>query len=353
MKFSVINSNDIDAGIDAVWTNIASTRYFYNRPYFKSDWVKLIGSILKDLRIIVVEDAGEIIGFMPYHENPMNRNIGVASPLGDYQGPIYKPAVEILPSNWLLASKKKYWEFNNVPSDLVEFRKNSWSEKISQWMDLTGGYSSYCEKLSIPYNGEKSRIIKDAEVQQRKIRKSYEDVVFNIDNRCGGDFNILLKNKSLQYIKTLGNEHDIFAKKWVREAFERLFQINSGGSIRGIFSSLKVNDRLVGGSFGIKSNGVLQFNLLWYDPDYNKFSPGTQVLHGCALNAESIGLHTLELGGGSYDYKARFRTNTMTTLAGAISSPQVIANSYAMYLKARWKLRDSKLGGHIKKILKK
>jgi CelD/BcsL family acetyltransferase involved in cellulose biosynthesis len=351
MKHRVITPSELDSGLLGEWKRISQSRFFYNRPYYQPEWVKLIDSVRGDARIAIIEDAGQVIGFLPFQLQSINRNPAIGMSLADYQGPIYSKDCNVPTSVWLAASGHRYWQYDHMPCDLSEFEPHAWTIKHSQWMNMQGGYESYCNRLSERNDGAKSRIIKDAEVQQRKITREYPDVNFEFDNRSASDFLSFIKGKSFQYVNTLGADHDMFRVEWINKTINYLFQMDPHSSLRGRFSSLKIGDRLIAGSFGAECNGVLQFNILWYDPEFSRFSPGTQVLHACAKQSFNAGIHTLELGGGAYDYKAKFRTDTMPTMAGAISNPAILSKTHATYLKLRWRLRDSKFGKKLRKFM--
>ncbi|RCS57063.1 GNAT family N-acetyltransferase [Parvibium lacunae] len=341
MKFDTLSARELDPSLLQQWQALLGSRPCYNRPYYQPAWYQLLATLRPDTRLTLAYAENTLCGLWPHQAQHHHFNPGLAAPLDDYQGPIYSPHTHIDPAQWLAASGKRYWRFRHVPAAFQEFQAHRWQDTYTQWMDLEGGYNAYCARLSSAYNGAKARIIKDAETQERKIRRAYEHVEFQFDNRDPSDFQHMLAGKSRQYLETLGPGHDIFAVPWIREVFERLFHTTADAPFRGYFGSLKVDGQLIAGSFGIAAGGVLQFNLLWYEPEFARYSPGTQLLHGCALAAASHGFHTLELGGGDYDYKARFRTHTMPTFSGAVSRPAALAQAHHRLLKARWAIRDS------------
>ena len=351
MRFHIITPAELDESLQQDWRKVLKSRFFYNRPYYQPEWAKLIGSIRGDARISVIEDAGHIIGFLPYQLDSLNRNPALGVSLADYQGPIYSDKNPIPTDVWLSASQCKYWQFDNLPYDLKEFVPHAWKIKKSQWMDLQGGYSEYCNRLADKNSGAKPRIIKDAEYDERKIKREYNDYRFVFDNRDSVDFSHFKEGKSFQYVSSLGSEHDMFRVEWIRDTIEQLFYASPGSFLRGRFSSLHIGNQLIAGSFGPECNGILQFNILWYDPKFSRYSPGTQLLNACAKHGPNAGLHTLELGGGEYAYKAKFRTNFMDTMAGAVSKPAIYAKVHAAYLRLRWRLRDTKIGQKLKKFV--
>ncbi|MFZ6686300.1 GNAT family N-acetyltransferase [Undibacterium sp. SXout11W] len=349
MKFSLISGGELDAGLHKAWLQMLNNSAILQSPYYHPKYTTIIGAARADTRILVIEDAGEVIGFFPHHK----KNAFVAEVIGggltDYQGPIFSANRELSIKQMLAAMNVRYMGFNHMPSDRTEFAKYAWDHSRSLTLNLDGGFEAYIQRLS---ERRDASLFKKIETNERKLSKKFGPLRFCFDARDPAEFSALLAGKSNQFIRTLGADHDIFAVPWIKTVVEGINQ-QKQADFAGVLSTLYAGDTLIAAHFGMRSASVLHYWFPWYETVFSEFSPGLILLAGCAREAPATGITSIDLGRGEQAYKLRFATGHIDLCEGAISSPALLSKSKADYLTLRSDLKNSRLGNYLRNLKQK
>ncbi|MFZ6861159.1 GNAT family N-acetyltransferase [Undibacterium sp. Ji67W] len=346
MKFSLISAAELDVGLHKAWLQMLNESVILQSPYYHPQYTAIIGAARSDTRILVIEDAGEVVGFFPHHQ----KNAFVAEVVGggltDYQGPISSGNRELPIKQMLAAMNVRYMGFNHMPLVRAEFAKHAWDHSRSLTLNLDGGFDAYARRLS---EKRDASLLKKIETNERKLSKKFGPLRFCFDARDPAEFIALLAGKSDQFIRTLGVEHDIFAVPWIRSVVEEIYE-QKRADFSGVLSTLYAGDTLIAAHFGMRSASVLHYWFPWYATAYSEFSPGLILLAGCAREAPTSEIKTIDLGRGEQAYKLRFATGHHDLCEGAISSPVLLSKSKASYFALRSDLKNSRLGNYLRNL---
>ncbi|MFZ6753099.1 GNAT family N-acetyltransferase [Undibacterium sp. Dicai25W] len=344
MKFSLISGGELDAGLHKAWLQMLNNSEILQSPYYHPQYTAIIGAARTDTRILVIEDAGEVIGFFPHHKKNNVLAEVIGGGLTDYQGPITSTNHELPLTQMLAAMNVRYMGFNHMPTERSEFAAYAWHHSRSLTLNLEGGFNVYVQRLT---EKRDASLFKKIETNERKLSKKFGPLRFHFDARDPAEFAALLAGKSDQFIRTLGVEHDIFAVPWIRAVIEGISQQKQAG-FSGVLSTLYAGDTLIAAHFGMRSSGVLHYWFPWYATAYSEFSPGLILLAGCAREAPATGITCIDLGRGEQPYKLRFATGQIDLCEGAISSPRLIAKVKSTYFALRSDLKNSLLGNYLR-----
>lgn len=345
MKFSQIIAGELDADLLMQWQLLQSISPVYHSPYYHPQYSQIIAAARPDVRVLVIEDAGQVIGFFPYHKINRFRAGVIGGGLTDYQGPVCSFQHRLPVGEMLKAMGVAYMGFNHMPQERLDFSAYAWSESRSLTLNLEGGFTAYAQRLN---DKRDASLLKKVETNERKLAKKFGALSFTMDSGSATEFDALLSGKSAQFTRTLGAEHDIFATPWIREVAQGIFSQHSA-DFSGILSSLYAGDKMIAAHFGMRSGHVLHYWFPWYDTDYAEFSPGLILLASCARAAQTHQIELIDLGRGEQAYKLRFATGFIPLCEGAVSVPNAISKAQCAYLSARTHLKESYLGKAIRK----
>jgi len=344
MKFSQIVTAELDASLLAQWQQLQSLSPVYGSPYYHPRYSQIIAAVRPDVRVLVIEDAGQVIGFFPYHKINRFRADVIGGGLTDYQGPICSFQHQLPVGEMLKAMGVAYMGFNHMPQERLDFSAYAWSRSRSLTLNLEGGFTAYAQRLN---DKRDASLLKKVETNERKLAKKSGVLSFTMHSASQAEFDALLSGKSAQFIRTLGAGHDIFATAWIREVVHQIFSQN-GPDFGGILSTLYAGDKMIAAHFGMRCGKVMHYWFPWYDTDYAEFSPGLILLASCAREVQAHQIELIDLGRGEQAYKQRFATGYIPLCEGAASVPAAISKAQTAYLSARTHLKESHLGRAIR-----
>lgn len=344
MKFSQITTSELDPGLLTQWQQLQSVSTVYRSPYYHPQYSQIIADARPDVRILVIEDAGQVIGFFPYHKTNRFRADVIGGGLTDYQGPICSFQYHLPVGEMLKAMGVAYMGFNHMPQERHDFSACAWSHSRSLTLNLEGGFAAYAQRLN---DKRDASLLKKVETNERKLARKFGALSFTMDSRSATEFDALLAGKSAQFTRTLSAEHDIFATPWIRDVVYGIFSQHNT-DFGGILSSLYAGDKMIAAHFGMRSGPILHYWFPWYDTDYAEFSPGLILLASCTREAQAHQIELIDLGRGEQAYKQRFATGFIPLCEGAVSAPAVISKAQGAYLSARAHLKESNLGKMIR-----
>ncbi|MET3115912.1 CelD/BcsL family acetyltransferase involved in cellulose biosynthesis [Undibacterium sp. GrIS 1.8] len=361
MKYKLIHGKELDAALIARWLQIRDgstqdqnssqnqAQSTYQSPYYHPTFTQIAAGIRDDTRIVVCEDAGQIVGVLPFHRLSKYQARSVGLFLADYQGPITDNGIQLSPKTLLQAMGVRYMGFDHMPQSRTDFTPYAWAHSRSQVLDLKGGFEVYADRLALLQNVKQAGVLKTIKQMERKVAREKGELRFTMQSTSDHDFAQLLQGKSEQFNRTLGEGHDTFAIPWVRQMLDCL-RAHVSSDFGGLLSTLHVGDELVAAHFGLRSGGVLHFWFPWYRVDYAVYSVGLILLKECASHAQSLGISSIDLGRGEQAYKTRFATSSVALCEGAIANPDLIRKARISYLRTRWAVRDSWLGHKLKAL---
>lgn len=309
-----------------LWERLRRTSPSFRPPFFSFAFAEAVHRSRGDVEVMVLEDRGETIGFLPFH-----RKGRVAYPVGrffnDAHGVICDPA-------WFRGQdptapgQSSFWhtlldqagliafEFHAlVGADQRDFEVGACHRTVKSFRCEIGvDPAGYLDALS-----RQHRTIGRQGQKTRKLERDFGPVDFEFDCRDPGLLQQHLRWKRDQYRRT--HILDLFSPEWTGRLLGDLFHAAPlrRSDARGVLSVLRAGGRVVASHFGIFENGWLHYWFPAYDPAFAKYSPGTALFRSLLESAGPLGLYGIDMGYGEQPYKYKQTDSTGFVLQGCVS----------------------------------
>ncbi|MDQ3152358.1 MAG: GNAT family N-acetyltransferase [Actinomycetota bacterium] len=288
-------------------------------PFLAAEYVRAVGAVRASVRVAVVEDGGQIVGFFPYEQRGR-----LAKPLGgglsDCTGLVHEAGYDGVSARLLRGCGLVGWDFGNLLDEQVPAAARYVVRDVSPVLDLSGGYEAYLEAK----RASSKNLVQSTLRKQRKMQREIGELRFDFESRDPAVLGMLMGWKSGQY-REMG-EWDRFADPPIVRLVRDLLGTASTGCA-GTLSVLYAGDRPVAAHFGIRSRSALSWWFPAYDPALARYSPGLQLLFAMAEGAAERGVGSINLGMGEHPYKDAAKTADLVLARGFLddSSPAGLA----------------------------
>jgi CelD/BcsL family acetyltransferase involved in cellulose biosynthesis len=258
-----------------------------------------------------LEDAGELVGFFPFHLLPS----GVAKPIGgpicDYQGPIIDSRIELDPQTLLRSCGISSYDFNHLPVALRSMSKDAYDYTRSHYADLSLGFDAYVEaqaKVWKKVNQEVTRCIRKAEREVGEIEFSYHEA----SNRTYEE-HVARKNAMFARLKI----PSALNVDWVKETLENI-RYTQRPEFSGVLTTVRIDGKLMSAHFGMRTQRDWHWWFPSYDPQFSNFGPGIMLIHYAVTHADKFGVKRIDFGRGESIYKNTFSNGATPLCEGSI-----------------------------------
>ena len=309
--YRVIAPSELDAGLTQAWQALQQSSDAFSSPYFCPQFTRLAGEVRDDVRVLVVEEARRPVAFFPYQRSAPGFGRPVAGSLSDYHGVVAMPASDWCVPDLLRAGRLMTWKFDHLVDPSGKFEAYVKALGTSPQMDLGGGYERYVRAR----RDAGSDVVTQTERRARKLAREHGPALFTLHDTRPDAWEFLFRWKGAQY--RASGMTDPFAFRWTRALLRRLCEAD-GPEFAGVFSSLRVEGRVVAVHLGMRSRAVLHWWFPAYDPSYAKYSVGILLLLRLAEAVAHSGIRTIDLGRGEPPYKQRVMTGSVPLREGTV-----------------------------------
>jgi CelD/BcsL family acetyltransferase involved in cellulose biosynthesis len=307
------------------WRDIQAASPAYGSPYFCLEFAEAVAKVRADVEVALFRDGGRAVGFFPFQRGKLNLGKPLGGKLSDYHGPLVREGVAITPAKLLGACRLAAWDFDHLVGPIEPFNSFITLRAGSPQLDLSAGYEAYAQ-------GRKqagSDTVARSGQKLRKLAREVGPLTFLTDTHDEAAYTQLLAWKSAQYLRT--GLADVFAYPWTGALLQCLREY-AGAEFSAPFSVLRAGDRLVAAALSLRCRGVLHCWFNAYDPELSAYSPGVLFLLQLAEQAQSLGIHTIDLGRGDERYKLSLASRCLEVCEGSVVSP-----SLATWLRSGWR----------------
>ncbi|HYF21560.1 MAG TPA: GNAT family N-acetyltransferase [Ramlibacter sp.] len=311
MKISVIAPHELDAASCRRWLALQDAHPALGSPCYSVEFTQAAGHARQDVRIAVLEDEGETVGFFPF-QTRWGAGQPVAGRFCDHQGVVAAAGTQWDWGELLRACRLGYWQFDHLPTwqrppvEVVHAR--------SPGLDLSGGFEAYRQRRA----ASGSKRLDKLERAARKMARDLGPLRLELHSRDPELFETVLRLKSEQCVRT--GASDCFADPWAREFVTRIAATDNP-DFGGRLSALYAGDTLVAAHFGMRSRRVYQWWFPVYNREHGAYSPGSILLMQVAEAAAAQGHQLLDLGKGDEAYKEVFADSSVPLVEGIVSRP--------------------------------
>ena len=311
VRAELIRPQELDAAQIACWRSIVETGNVYRSPFYTPEFTQAVADARDDAFVAVLEDAGERVGFFPFHR--VHRDVAkpIGGPISDYHGPVLTQGFDIDPVLLLKACNLASYDFNHLPIAIKKFSDHAYDRSRSPMLDLSNGYDAYADKPSKRIKNE----LNNTGRRRRKMEREIGPVSFRFHEASEAVYTQFVALKNQQF-KAL-NVQSAFDVPWLAKALDIIRKAQTP-TFAGVFSTLHAGDRLMAAHFGMRSKTVLHWWFPTYDREAAAYGSGIILLNEIARSAQQQGFSIIDLGRGEEPYKSRLANSEMQLCEGSI-----------------------------------
>lgn len=333
MKTTVIPAAELSEDLCDCWRSLQAGNPDLTNPFFAPEFTRAVAAVRADAKVAVIEDAGSIRAFFPFHPGRLGFGRPIGEVLSDYHGLVASLDFDMPPQLLLRETGLIAWDFNHAPAIQNVLRTGTILQGSSPIIDLSAGYMAYLEA----HQSVKSELMR----KYRRLEKEVGPVRFVARSIDTGLLQMCLDLKSRQYLKT--GVRNIFAISWVRDLMHSLQEV-SARNLTGVLSALFAGDKVVSLHFGMRSASVWHYWFPAYDVAYSRHSPGMLLLLKMAEACSDSSITSIDLGQGNSHYKMRLSNGAHPLLIGSLERPCIRVTSRSMVNLARKAVQKTVVG---------
>jgi CelD/BcsL family acetyltransferase involved in cellulose biosynthesis len=284
------------------WSSLQCADLSLASPFFRPEFAQAVATVRDDALVAVIEDAGRIAGFFPFHRRPFGIGRPIGGRLSDYQGVIAEPSTHVDP-RWLLRQcGLRAMDFRHLVAGQSAFTPFHTGHASSPQLELWSGFDAYRADRARAGSRAIGKIERSA---TRLAADLHEPIRFVAEDPDPAALAVLCRWKSEQHRRR--QQADVLSLEWVVDLL-RTLQHAQSSHFAGMLSTLYVGDRLIAAHMGMRSRDHWHYWLPAYDPGFGRYSPGLILLVEMAKDAGRLGVGVIDMGRGDEAYKQRLMT---------------------------------------------
>ncbi len=295
--------------------------------FTSGEFVQTYGRHMPNARVLVVEDAGRIIGYLALERGRFRSAKALGLGLTDMQCCLLAPDSEVTIADVLSAARIDSFRFDRMQCHSIRDQNLLFQNDLqSPFIDISVGWESWiAEKQST----SRSRFRRLRQLI-RQLERDHGPIEFTLMSASHADLDTLIAWKSAQYRRT--GRRDRFADERFRRVLHDLLDTQTD-AFHPVLAKLCANERVVALDFGIRHLETLSGWFPAYDLDFAKYSVGNICMYKQVENGSSVGIKRIDLGVGEASYKDSFMNNSETLHSGMIARPSIgAAAQWCRYL---------------------
>ncbi|NRQ39831.1 GNAT family N-acetyltransferase [Nonomuraea sp. NN258] len=312
MRVTLARPGELGQSEVSRWRALQQADPSFDNPFLSPEFTLTVGELRDDVRVAVIHDGPDIVGFLPFERHPLGIGKPVAAGLTDAQGLVHAKDVEIDPRRLVKECGLAVYEFDHLVAGqpLLNARHERFPSPI---IDLRDGHPAYLAYLA-EHSG---KTYKTTLAKSRKLGRTAGPVRHDYATTDLAPLRTLLSWKTDQYRRT--GRTDRFAHRWIVELVERLLATQTD-DFAGVLDMVYAGDEPVAGHFGLRTATTLVGWFPAYDTRYAKYSPG--LIHHLAMaeQAAASGIQVIDMGRGDKEYKDKLKNGELQVAEGRVAT---------------------------------
>jgi CelD/BcsL family acetyltransferase involved in cellulose biosynthesis len=342
----VLGAHELCGDLEQQWQSLRQFSKFFSSPYFDANFIKAVAKVRQDVRIVMVEENGVPVCFLPIQENSKGHAVPAGGRLNDYHGILGKPEQTTRHFKRMLksANLKSYSFHALVPPNDPRIQPFAFRQIQTHHLDLSNGWDAYQKWVR-----RHSSTVKRQGQKTRNLEKDFGPIRFEFDTADGNVLEKLIELKRAKYQRT--KTFDILSVDWAANLLRELHHVKKT-NFQGILQAMWAGDDLVCVHFGMVTDEILHYWFPIYDFQFSRYSPGTEMMMRVAQDAASRGIKMLDLGYGDDPWKFKFCNGNQNVTNGQINfNPLELKLAQKRY-ELRTKLKQVPLKPLMKTVLR-
>jgi CelD/BcsL family acetyltransferase involved in cellulose biosynthesis len=320
MDVTLARATELTGAHVALWSRLQDEDPALASPFFHPEFTAAVADARSDVYVAVMEDAGSVVGFLPFQRGRLPIGAPVGGGRSNYHGVIAPAGVDWDPVSLIRASGLRIWDFHHLLVSQRPFSRFHTRISDSFYVDISEGFDAYAGARRqagsrlVPRVREKARRM-EREVGPLRLEPHAADIDV---------LRTMMSWKSLQYRRT--GMIDNFAIDWNVRLLERLHATQADG-FEGMLVALYAGETLVAVDMGLRSRHVFHSWFPAYNEELARYSPGLVLFLLLLESAQSLGLRTIDLGKDYSLYKERMATGGVPLAEGSVLVPSPVATA--------------------------
>ncbi|MEM9412771.1 MAG: GNAT family N-acetyltransferase [Planctomycetota bacterium] len=320
--------NELPRETEEFWLRMHRQDPRFDSPYYHPEFVRAVAAVRDDVEIAVFEnESNQTVAVFPLQRISEH----VADPIGgrmnDYHGLIAAQDTIIDIPNIMDRLNLQRFRFHALSQNFPGFDSYTFEKLPSYFVDIGDGFDEYQHWLN-----RHSSTIKRLPQKIRSLARNVGPVKFEFEtfNANVVEQMIELKRKKYQKTKTF----DILSVDWAANLLREIAKMN-GEKFRGITSALWAGEKLIAAHVGMISDHILHYWFPSFDPHFNKYSPGLQLMLNTIKSAAKADIKRIDMSYGQSEFKDKFCNGSNYVNFGVVDNNRLRFE----FLNARYQVR--------------
>jgi CelD/BcsL family acetyltransferase involved in cellulose biosynthesis len=303
-----------------LWSCFQGASSELQNPFLAAAFAEAVGQVSDRARVAVIEDAGEVVGFLAYELAARRVAVPIGRMTNNRQAFVHHPDLVWNWADLLRTTRLDVIEFGDLVAGQCDDRR-SLEMVDAPVIDTHGGWDVYFDAM------RRHKRVRTTLYKERRLRRDVGEITVVCGGGACADLAALVDWKARQYRRA--GWPNLLAKSWVPALLELLTGAATD-DLRAAGSSLRVDGRVVATDLSLVSGSVFAGWFGAYDPAYSRFSPGAvHTLHVLRAAFDS-GVSAVDLHRGDEEYKHLFKTGDVAVGGGYVSLPSARTLAYRM-----------------------
>lgn len=343
MNVSVISAKRLSDEHVSAWSCLQRSDPTLQSPFLRPEYTIAVAAVRDDVDVAIVEDNGEVVGFLPFQRTRRNVGRPVGGSMTDCQAFVVRADYEWDAKELIRGCGLKAWDYNNLLASQRPFHCCHFGTGSSVYMDLSDGFETYRRQR----RKSGSHRLKKIRKLTNQLGREVGPVRFESHTSDPKVLELLIEWKSDQYLRT--KEVDIFSYDWTRSLLATL-AAQPSQYLQGMVSALYAGDELVAIEMGLRSYDVLHEWVAAYNVEFAKYSAGNIIMVELAKTAESLGISRIDMGRARQAYKESFTSGSYDLATGSVGTSRLRQVSLKSAYRTQEMLRTSVLQAPARRV---
>jgi CelD/BcsL family acetyltransferase involved in cellulose biosynthesis len=314
VKVSVARPHELASSELDRWRDLQRSDQRLDNPFLSPEFTQVLGRARPNARVAVIEAGRHDMGYFSYEHGRLGVGRPIGAGIGDCQGVVHGPELQLGPSSLLAGCKLAVWEFDHLLAYQASFAPYHVVSERSPVIDLSSGFASYI--------ADRPSLERQLRRSQRVLEREVGAITFDYDVRDMASLRMLMGWKSAQYRRT--GRFDRFANRSIVQVVEDLMETRASGC-SGRLSVLYAARQPVAAHFGLSSGSTLCSWFPAFDVRFARYRPGLLLFRRLAEASAARGLRHIDLGKGQEQYKQDFKSADIAVAEGWVEQRNLAA----------------------------
>jgi CelD/BcsL family acetyltransferase involved in cellulose biosynthesis len=302
VKTTLIATDELDAALLDRWKGWQVASGLPSNPFLSPSFMLAYGRHQARAKVAIIEDGGEVVGFLPVERTSLGSVRSMAWGLCDVQAPTFKPGFTPDARALLSSGGFALYEYDRMLPQFAEMLGGREVKRVaSPVIDISSGYEDWLAAKRKASSSRFRRILQ----RQRQIAKEIGTIDFEFASMSHADLDELMSWKSSQYVRT--GRRDRFARPWFRAVMHDLLD-TTDSQFGVVLSKLRAGDHTLAYDLALKSGTTLAGWFPAYDLEFSNYSPGSVCMLMQIESASKEDFTRIDLGVGEAGYKESFKS---------------------------------------------